>query len=215
VDAGGAVSAAADSGLSAALLQISQHAERIAVLDGRESGHFRDVSETLGRLDASVTGLKGAVADQGTVLASLDGLGEDVATLAAQVASLLPPAPGPGYRPIPAVQWWAIEDEERQKAVARLRDWVTRIYRPHYGHLAAMLADCWEAHPLCLVQLDWASELWSVLYLQRTRNARDLAAQAEFGTRILPAVSEQLGAETSRCHHRRAPAAANGWAGTR
>src|SRR3989442_12318916 len=209
------MSTAADSGLSAALLQISQHAERIAVLDGRESGHFRDVSETLGRLDASVTSLKRAVADQGTVLASLDGLGEDVATLAAQVASLLPPAPGPGYRPIPAVQWWAIEDEERQKAVARLRDWVHRIYRPHYGHLAAMLADCWEAHPLCLLQLDWTSELWSVLYLQRTRNARDLAAQAEFGTRILPAVSEQLGAETSRCHHRRAPAGPNGWAGAR
>src|SRR5207302_1702662 len=82
--------------------------------------------------------------------------------------------------------------------------WVQEIYRPLYGHLAARLADCWEAHPLCLVQLDWASELWSVLYLQPSRNARDLAAQAEFGTRILPAVSEQLRAETSQCQHRRA-----------
>jgi hypothetical protein len=215
VDAGGAMSPAADSGLNAALLQISQHAERIAVLDGRESGHFRDVSQTLARLGTSVSSLKGTVADHGQILASLDGLGEDVTTLAEQVASLLPPNPGPGYRPIPAVQWWAAGGEDRDKALARLRDWVQRIYRPHYGHLAAMLADCWEAHPLCLVQLDWTSELWSVLYLQRTRNARDLAAQAEFGTRILPAVSEQLGAETSRCAHRRPPAAANRWAGTR
>ena len=209
------MSTASDSGLGAALLQISTHAERIATLDGRESEHFRDVSQTLARLGTSVKSLKGTVADHGDILASLDGLAEDVTTLAEQVASLLPPNPGPGYRPIPAVQWWSVGSKEQTAAVARLRDWVTRIYRPYYGHLAAMLADCWEAHPLCLVQLDWASELWSVLYLQRARNARDLAAQAEFGTRILPAVSEQLGAETSRCHHRRAQAAANGWAGTR
>src|SRR5438132_11874886 len=118
------MSTAADSGLNAALLQISQHAERIAVLDGRESGHFRDVSETLAKLGTSVGELRGTVTDQGTILASLDGLGEDVATLAAHVASLLPPAPGPGYRPIPAVRWWAIGDENRDKALVRLRGWV-------------------------------------------------------------------------------------------
>ena len=215
MDAGGAMSTGSDSGLSAALLQISTHAARIGTLDSREAEHFRHIETTLTGMSSAITGLRGTVADQGKILASLDGLGEDVATLAEQVASLLPPNPGPGYSPIPAVQWWSINSEERTAAVARLRDWVTRIYRPHYGHLAAMLADCWEDHPLCLVQLDWTSELWSVLYLQHTRNARDLAAQAEFGTRILPAVSEQLGAETSRCQHRRAPAGANGWAGVR
>jgi hypothetical protein len=76
-------------------------------------------------------------------------------------------------------------------------------------------SDCWEDHPLCLVQLDWLSELWSVLYLQPARSARDLAAQAEFGTRIVPAISGQLATETSRCEHRRIPAAANGRAGAR
>ena len=220
MDAGGAMSTAGDSGLSAALLQISQHAERIGVLDSREAEHFRHIETTLAGMSSAVTGLRGTVADQGTILASLDGLGESVAILAAQVASLLPPAPedpGPGYQPIPAVQWWSCTSEERDKAVARLRAWVEQVYRPFYGHLAAMLGPCWEEHPPCLVQLDWLSELHSVLYFQPKRTGPLLSAQAEFGTRIMPAISEQFRAETSRCSHRGTPAAANGspWRGAR
>src|SRR5262249_31082449 len=37
------------------------------------------------------------------------------------------------------------------------------------------------------------------------RTARDLAAQAELGTRIIPAIAEQLAAETSSCDHTRRP----------
>lgn len=199
----------------AALLQLSQHAERIGALDGREGEHYRHTVEALAALNGAVSDLRGAVTDHGEILASLDGISDAVAEVADQVASLLPPNPGPGYHPIPAVQWWDIGDEDRDQALARLRDWVTSIYQPHYGHLAARLAGCWEDHPLCLVQLDWLSELWSVLYLQPARNARDLAAQAEFGTRIVPAVAEQLSTETSRCTHRRAAATTNGWAGAR
>jgi hypothetical protein len=209
------VTAPDTGGLSAALLQLSQHAERIGALDGRESDHYRHVGEALQALDTAVNGLRGTVTDHGEILASLDGISDAVAVVADQVASLLPPNPGPGYRPIPAVQWWAIGDEDRAEAVTRLRDWVGRIYRPHYGHLAAALGECWEDHPLCLVQLDWLSELWSVLYLQPARSARDLAAQAEFGTRIVPAISGQLADETTRCTHRRTPAGVNGWAGAR
>jgi hypothetical protein len=49
--------------------------------------------------------------------------------------------------------------------------------------------------------LDWLSELWSVLYLQTKRNARTLAGQGEFQTRLLPAAAEQMHHETTRCHH--------------
>jgi hypothetical protein len=140
-------------------------------LDGRESEHYRHVGEALQALDTAVNGLRGTDTDHGEILASLDGISDAVAVVADQVASLLPPNPGPGYRPIPAVQWWAIGEEERDEALTRLRDWVGRIYRPHYGHLAITLAECWEDHPLCLVQLDWLSELWAVLYLQPTRSA--------------------------------------------
>lgn len=205
----------AGEGLAAALLQISQHAERIGLLDAREGEHFQAVSESLGTLHVTLDGLQGTVTGHSEVLASLDGLAGDVTSLAAQVASLLPPAEEPGerYRPIPTVQWWALPEQDRDKALARIRGWITEIYRPFYGHLAGRLGDCWEQHPLCLVTLDWLSELWSVLELQPDRTARNLAEQAELGTRIIPAISEQLAAETSGCQHTRGlgRAAAGAW----
>ncbi len=199
--------------LAAALLQISQHAERLSELDTRESEHDQAVSDALAKLHEAVSALQGTVTDQGQILASLDGLGESVTSLAAQVASLMPAAGEKGhYQPIPTVQWQSLTREEHQAAVARIGSWVTQVYRPSYGHLAHRLGSCWSQHPLCLVQLDWLSELWSVLHLQPARTARDLAAQAELGTRIIPAIAEQLAAETSSCDHARrhggSPAAA-------
>lgn len=207
-----------DSGLSAALLQLTQFGERIALLDDREARNFRHVETTLAAMSTAVTNLKKAVDGQAKVLESLGGLGESVALLAAQVAGLLPlpeDEPARGYAARPSVHWWTIKDEERQAAVARLGAFVEQVYRPHYGHLAAMLGACWAEHPLCLVQLDWLSELHSVLYFQPKRSASLLSAQAEFGTRIVPAVSEQFRAETSRCTHRQTTANGNRWAGAR
>jgi hypothetical protein len=54
-----------------------------------------------------------------------------------------------------------------------------------------------------------------VLYLRSTRNAGVLSSQAEYGTRILPALADQLGTETTGCRHQRPQVAANGWAGAR
>jgi hypothetical protein len=193
-------------GLAAALLQISEHAERISQLDTREGEHHQAVSDALAKLHTAVSALQGTVTDQGQILASLDGLGESVTSLAAQVASLMSAPGGKGqYQPIPTVQWQSLTNEEREAAVTRIGSWVTRVYRPCYGHLARQLGACWSQHPLCLVQLDWLSELWSVLHLQPARTARDLAAQAELGTRIIPAIAEQLAAETSSCEHARRP----------
>ena len=77
------------------------------------------------------------------------------------------------------------------------------MYQPGYGHLAATLGPCWEAHDLCLYTLDIAAGLWSVLYLQPLRTPGLLSAQAEYQTRILPALADQLRAETSCCAHSR------------
>jgi hypothetical protein len=44
-------------------------------------------------------------------------------------------------------------------------------------------------------------ELWSVLYLTPERQAPALASQAEWQTRLLPALAEQLYLETTRCQH--------------
>jgi hypothetical protein len=205
-------------GLAAALLQISQHAGRLSELDTREGEHHQAVGDALAKLHTAVGALQGTVTDHGQILASLDGLGDSVTSLAAQVASLMP-APGKKgqYQPIATVQWHSLTDEEHDAAVARIGSWVAQVYRPCYGHLARQLGPCWAQHPLCLVQLDWLSELWSVLHLQPARTARDLAAQAELGTRITPAIAEQLAAETSACEHARRPggrpaaAAAGSW----
>ena len=117
------------------------------------------------------------------------------------------PGPAPddpgGYQPDLAPCWWQLTPDTRQEPVARLRDWVDQVYRPGYGHLAAALSSCWPAHDLCLYALDIASALWSVLYLQPSRDHALLSAQAEYQARILPALAAQLMTETTRCGHTR------------
>jgi hypothetical protein len=53
-------------------------------------------------------------------------------------------------------------------------------------------------------------ELWSVLYLQPSRTPGMLSAQAEYQTRILPALAGQMMTETHRCGHGQHRATANG-----
>jgi hypothetical protein len=190
---------APDGDLTAALLQLSEHNARLGSLDEREAGHYQQIDKALTDLHVKVTAMRGLVRGHTETLAALDGLDKTVADLAEQLASLLPPAAGPGYQPIPAVRWWDLSDGDRAKAIARIRLWVNGILTPYYGHLVAGLGDCWESHPLCLVQLDWLSELWSVCYLKPSRSARDLSGQAEFGTRILPAAAVHLVGETKGC----------------
>ncbi len=108
-----------------------------------------------------------------------------------------------GYQPGPAPAWWNLSPADRQEPTARLRAWVDQVYRPGYGHLAATLGPCWPAHDLCLYALDIASALWSVLYLQPGRTPALLSAQAEYQARLLPALAEQLRAETHSCRHSR------------
>jgi len=50
----------------------------------------------------------------------------------------------------------------------------------------------------------------SLLYLQATRSAAVLSAQAEFQARILPALAEQLMIETTRCGHAQARTSIDG-----
>jgi len=199
-------------GFDAALRQLADHGERLAVLDQREAEHFRAIGERLAELGTLVTGLVSAIQDQAAVLAALQGLDEQVAVLAAQLTSILPADDGDReagfYRPPPAPRWWKLAGQAREEALAKLAGWVEQVYRPGYGQLAATLGPCWDDHPLCLYALDIASELWSVLYLQAKRNPPMLSAQAEYQTRILPALAEQMMIETQRCghaQHRRTP----------
>jgi len=190
-----------DDAMAAALLQLAGHAERLAVLDEREAGHFRATGERLSELAALVSGLGGTVQDQAAILDRLESLYGQVTALAAPAGGVLPDgdAEPPRYQPSPAPRWWKLADEARAEAVARVRAWVEQVYRPGYGQLAATLGPCWEQHPLCLYGLDVLSELWSVLYLQARRTPELISAQAEFHARIVPAIAEQLMTETTRC----------------
>jgi hypothetical protein len=201
-----------DDAMAAALLQLSEHAERLAVLDEREAGHFRVAGERLSELAALVSGLGGTLQDQAAILARLESLYEQVAALATPASGVLPDgaAEPPRYQPSPAPRWWKLADEARAEAVARVRAWVEQVYRPGYGQLATTLGSCWDEHPLCLYGLDVLSELWSVLYLQASRSPAVVSAQAEFQSRIVPAIAEQLMTETTRCGHTAARRSPNG-----
>jgi hypothetical protein len=203
--------------ITAALLMVSQHAERLAALDEREAGHHRQLGEglaELGRLAAEsaarVDGVQVTVARQTAILDTLDGLDRHVAALADRLTNMRV-AHGEGredngehnYGPAPAARWWKLDGDEREQAIIRLRAWVEQVYRPGYGHLATALGGCWEQHPLCLYGLDWLMELWSVLYLTPERSTLILASQAEWQTRLLPGLAEQMHIETTRCQHGR------------
>ena len=199
--------------LTGIMLQITQYAERLAVLDEREAGHFREICsrlDTLTRQLAQASERAGAGHDldakQTALLEALNDVDQQVAALARQLTDMTPPGrPDQGidtYQPVPAPRWWQLDGTEREEALNRLRAWVEQVYRPGYGHLAA-LGTCWDQHPLCLYGLDWLMELWSALYLTPERKPSTLASQAEWQTRLLPALAEQLYLETTRCEHNR------------
>jgi hypothetical protein len=193
--------------LPAALDQLAAHREHITQLDEREATHFAALSGQLTQIAGLLTTISGTANDHAAALARLD---RQVADLAAHIAGTAAEADSGGYQPGPAPRWWKLTGQARQDAAARLRAWVEQVYRPGYGQLAASLGPCWEAHDLCLYALDIAAELWSVLYLHDTRTPALLSAQAEYQTRILPALAEQLMTETSRCGHAQARRPLNG-----
>src|SRR6266496_523264 len=175
-------------------------------------GHFRATGERLSELAAVVSGLGGTVQDQAAILARLESLYGQVTALAAPGGGVLPDgdADPSRYQPSPAPRWWKLAGQDRQEALDKVRAWVEQVYRPGYGQLAATLGPCWEEHPLCLYGLDVLSELWSVLYLQASRSPAVVSAQAEFQSRIVPAIAEQLMTETTRCGHAAARRPPNG-----
>jgi hypothetical protein len=189
--------------ITAALAQLAAHHERLTELDDRETGHFTTLGERLAELTDLITSIGRTLERDGAILARFEVLDRQVSDLAAHLA---PPSADPdGYHPDPPPAWWKLTAAERQEPITRLRAWVEQVYRPGYGHLAAALGPCWPSHDLCLYGLDILSQLWSALYLQPERTAELLSAQAEYQARLLPALAEQLRAETHRCGHPRTP----------
>jgi hypothetical protein len=191
--------------IPAALHQLAGQREQITRLEAREADHHAALSARLTEIADLVTGIGGIVKDHAAALAQLETLHRQVGDLAARIAQGAPADENPdAYRPGLPPRWWKLTAGQRQEPLGRLRAWVDQVYRPGYGQLAASLGPCWEAHDLCLYGLDILSDLWSVLYLQPTRTAGMLSAQAEYQARILPALAEQMMIETTRCGHAQA-----------
>jgi hypothetical protein len=189
------------------MLQITQHAERLALLDQHETGHYgeltrrwddlaQQLAEIVGRVDA----VHDLAARQTALLETLDQHVAPLTTRLNQMTAASKRDEGDEtYMVGPTPRWWKLDGTERDEALNRLRAWDEQIYRPGYGQLAAALGPCWDQHPLCLYGLDWLMELWSALYLTAERKPSALASQAEWQTRLLPALAEQLHQETTRC----------------
>jgi hypothetical protein len=170
-----------------------------------------ETADKLAALERLVATLGADIRQQADRTARLQVLENALAALTARVAEVLPDEQGAArvYAPRPAPRWWNLSGQARQAEIGRLRGFVEQVYRPGFGHLAARLRPCWEHHDLCLYCLDIAAELHAVLYLQSRRSISLLNGQAEYATRVLPALADLMTAESrSGCQHH--PAAANG-----
>jgi hypothetical protein len=186
---------------AAALAQVAELREEAGTLGGRADGiehKLAEVSALLSRMSAQIDTLTGAQAGQ-------DGQDE----------------PGAGYKVHPGPPWWQPGDGQCADAAERLRDWVAEVYRPVFGYLGVMLADCWDRHPLCLAYLDVLHEAWCLLYIP-PRDPKMVFAQLDWLTRPLLQAAEVMAAETRPCrqHGHREPGqaplpAAPAWASRR
>ena len=180
-----------DSAVQNLVVQVTETARKLA-----------DLERLVGALGADIR-------QQAEHTARLQALDEALAALTVKVSEVLPDEQGSArvYAPRPAPRWWDLSGGARDAEIGRLRGFVEHVYRPGFGHLAARLRPCWESHDLCLYCLDIAAELHAVLYLQSRRTVPLLNGQAEYATRVLPALAGLMTAETrSGCQHP-APAA--------
>jgi hypothetical protein len=163
-----------------------------------------ETAQKLADLERLVKDLGADIRQQAERTARLQALEEAFAALAARMSEVLPDEQGAPrvYAPRPAPRWWNLSASAREAEIGRLRGFVEHVYRPGFGHLAARLRPCWESHDLCLYCLDIAAELHAVLYLQSRRTVPLLNGQAEYATRVLPALADLMSTETrSGCQH--------------
>ncbi len=203
-----------DDGVVAAVLKLTDLAARVERVEHSAAQRIGELAascaealaqvaslrEEAGRLGGRADGVEHKLAEVGALLArmsaQIDGL-----TAAARDAE---DETGTGYRVNPAAPWWTPGDDRCAEATERLRDWVDEVYRPVFGYLGAMLAGCWDRHPLCLAYLDVPHEAWCLLYLPG-RDPKTVFAQLDWLTRPLLQAAEAMAIETRPCRERGHP----------
>ena len=197
----------ADGVMAAAVLKLADLAARVERVEQSAGQRIGDLAASCAEALAQVASLR---AEAGTLGERADGIearlaeaGALLARMSGQIDHLTaaqdePGGPGAAYRVHPAAPWWQPGDDRCAEAAERLRDWVEEVYRPVFGYLGAMLAGCWDRHPLCLACLDVLHEAWCLLYLA-PRDPKMVFAQLDWLTRPLLQAAEVMARETSGC----------------
>ena len=197
-----------DGAMAAAVLKLTDLAARVEQVEQSAAQRISELAascdqalaqvaslrEEAGTLGGRADGIEAKLAEVGVLLArmseQIDGLTADAQDESAE--------PAAAYRVHPAPPWWQPRDDRCADTAGRLRDWVTEVYRPVFGYLGAMLADCWDRHPLCLSCLDVLHEAWCLLYIP-PRDPKMVFAQLDWLTRSLLQAAEVMARETSDC----------------
>ena len=115
--------------ITGVMLQITQHAERLALLDQREATHFREIADRLAdqarlltETSDRVNNVNDLAARQAALLETLDSLDQQVAALTARLTTMASTraSDDESYQPVPAPQWWKLNG--------------TTATGPHSGH---------------------------------------------------------------------------------
>jgi hypothetical protein len=189
--------------LTGVLLAQAQQGQRLAELN--ES--LAQVDGRLGELQTVLVGVRGTQAAQGEILGGLQQIRQDLASLRNRVNAVFPPEQNDGsefYDPPPSIRVWEMDEGQRTEVIQYLDKWVTKVWVPTFGYLAAKLPPCWKEHWLCITVIDVLSELHKVLWCQPVRLAGTLSGQAELLTRLAPALAEVMATERKGCVHERA-----------
>lgn len=197
-----------DGAMAAAVLKLTDLAVRVEQVEQSAAQRIGELAASCAEALAQVAGLR---AEAGALGGRADGIEARLAEVGAlltrmsgQIDALTgaaqdePGEPGGGYQVHPAPPWWQPRDDRCADTTARLRDWVNEVYRPAFGYLGAMLADCWDRHPLCLSCLDTVHEAWCLLYIL-PRDPKMVFAQLDWLTRPLLQAAEVMARETAGC----------------
>lgn len=200
----------ADGVVAAAVLKLTDLAARVERVEQSSAQRIEELAASCAEALDQVASLR---EEAGTLGGRADGIehklaevGALLARMSAQIDSLTaapdaPEEPAAAYTVNPAPPWWKPGDDRCSDTTERLRDWVTEVYRPVFGYLGAMLAGCWDRHPLCLACLDTLHEAWCLLYLSE-RDPKMVFAQLDWLTRPLLQAAEVMARETSGCRDR-------------
>ena len=196
-----------DGAMAAAVLKLTDLAARVEQVEQSAAQRISELAascdqalaqvaslrEEAGTLGGRADGIEARLAEAGALLARMSGQIDHLTA-----AQDEPGGPRAAYRVHPAAPWWQPGDDRCAEAAERLRDWVEEVYRPVFGYLGAMLAGCWDRHPLCLACLDVLHEAWCLLYLP-PRDPKMVFAQLDWLTRPLLQAAEVMARETSGC----------------